>query len=623
MKGRPVSAESILGTGGPVPDTTPDSRHRLSGRLGVGAIIFMIMAAAAPLTTVSATTPVAVLIGNGPAYPIMYVLAGIILAFFAVGFTAMTPHVRNTGAFYSYVTDGLGRRWGLAAAFLALLTYSAVQLAVHAFMGVVLHDFVLSIGGPDIVWWVFSALSILVVAVLGYRNIELSGKVLGVVLVAEVLICVVFAAAVVLKGGGPEGPSTAFLHPDQILSGSPALALMFAVSGFLGFEAAAVYRDEARDPDRTIPRATYGALAVIGCFYALIAWAIISAWGDTGVVERAQTSSATMLLDAAHTYIGTFGHEVMQYLLIGSVFAGVLSFHNVIARYIFSLANTHAMPAKAGMSHPKHGSPAVASMTQSISAAVVLGICAICGLDPIAQVFTWLVGVATIGVLILMLGTCIAVIAYFRRSKVDNRIWHTLIAPGLGCIGLGVTTAITAWNLPLLMGSKPLAVVVAVLLVITLAAGFLVATCAPRRTRDLRRRRHATPYRKRGRCPMQQQHRAGIQLVQMFERDDDHPLRRLTPGEITAVREVIAGAGLLSEDTRFVYVGLDEPDKLDIRAYDQDRSRGVDRRRAGASAGPGHRAGQPVLLSLTNSETKFNFPQNRLSDPVKDGQVAG
>ena len=116
----------------------------------------MIMAAAAPLTTVSATVPVAVLAGNGPAFPIMYVVAAIVLGFFAVGFTAMTPHVRNAGAFYAYITEGMGRRWGLAAAFLALLTYSAVQVAVHAFMGVVLHDFALSLGGPSIPWWVFA-----------------------------------------------------------------------------------------------------------------------------------------------------------------------------------------------------------------------------------------------------------------------------------------------------------------------------------------------------------------------------------------------------------------------------------------------------------------------------------
>jgi amino acid transporter len=143
------------------------------------------------------------------------------------------------------------------------------------------------------------------------------------------------------------------------------------------------------------------------------------------------------------------------------------------------LSNTGAMPAKAGLSHPRHRSPYIASVAQSVSAAVFLAICVICGLDPIAQVFTWLVGIATIGILLLMLGTCVAVIVFFRRNNVDGRLWHTTIAPVLGCIGLGVATAITAWNLPLLMGTRPLAFVVAVLLIVTIAAGFVVAALRP------------------------------------------------------------------------------------------------------------------------------------------------
>ncbi len=474
-----MSAESVLDGGNLERRDVADTRHRLVGRLGVAAIIFMIMAAAAPLTTVSATVPVALLAGNGSAYPIMYVVGGIILAFFAVGFNAMTPYVKKAGAFYSYITEGLGRRWGLAAAFLALLTYNAVVVAVHAFMGVVLHDLVVSLGGPSITWWVFSALSILTVGILGYQNIELSGKVLGVVLVAEVLICLAFAVAVIIQGGGPEGLSTAALNPSQILSGSPSLALMFAVSGFLGFEAAAVYRDEARNPERTIPRATYGALIVIGCFYAFVAWAIISAWGDQGAVTRAESDSATMLLDAAHQFLGTVGYEIMQYLLIASVFACILSFHNVVARYIFSLANTGAMPAKAGISHPRNKSPYVASVAQSVSAAVILTIFVLCGLDPITQIFTWMVGIATIGVMILMFGTCVAIIVFFRHNKVDDRRWNTFIAPVLGCVGLGITTAVTFRNLDLLMASRTLAFVVVGLLILTIATGFVVAAMRP------------------------------------------------------------------------------------------------------------------------------------------------
>ena len=114
---------------------TPAESSALKGHLGAFAIIAMVVAAAAPLSTVGAVTPNAILAGNGAAFPIMYAVAALLLFFFAVGFNAMTRYVREAGAFYSYVTLGLGRGLGVAAAYIALLTYTCVQIAVYAFLG--------------------------------------------------------------------------------------------------------------------------------------------------------------------------------------------------------------------------------------------------------------------------------------------------------------------------------------------------------------------------------------------------------------------------------------------------------------------------------------------------------
>ncbi|HEU0181084.1 MAG TPA: tyramine oxidase, partial [Agromyces mariniharenae] len=46
----------------------------------------------------------------------------------------------------------------------------------------------------------------------------------------------------------------------------------------------------------------------------------------------------------------------------------------------------------------------------------------------------------------------------------------------------------------------------------------------------------------------------------------DDPLRGLTADEIVEAREVLAAAGLVQDSTRFVYVGVDEPDKADVLA---------------------------------------------------------
>ncbi len=460
--------------------------HRLSGRLGVGAIVFMVVAAAAPLTVVAGTVPIGIAAGNGPGYPATYLVSAVVLAFFAVGFTAMTRHVPNAGAFYSYIGVGLGRGWGLGSALVALVSYVTVQGAVLGYIGFALGGLVEGYGGPALPWWLWTFVVLAITAVLGFRHIELSSKVLGVLLVAEVGIVLVLDAVVVGKGGSDEGLSTAFLNPSEVLSGAPGLGLMFAIAGFIGFEATAIFRDEARDPDRTIPRATYAALAIIGVFYTLSAWAVVSAWGDSSVVAEAAADPGNMVATTAERYLGTAAADVIQVLLVTSLFAAVLSFHNVLSRYFFSLGNTGVVPAACGRSHARHASPHVASLVTTAIGVLLMAVSAIAGLDPVLEVFTWLAGIASVGIVGLMLLACIAVVVFFRRTGVDRRPWQTLVAPGLGVLGLAGVLVLLVENLPLLMGgSTALGIGAGVLLLAALAGGFVLAATRPSAARDL------------------------------------------------------------------------------------------------------------------------------------------
>lgn len=467
------------------PAAAPD-RHRLSGRLGPGSIVFMVVAAAAPLTVIAGSVPIGIAAGNGPGYPAMYVVAAVVLFFFAVGFTAMCRHVPNAGAFYSYIGTGLGRGAGLGSAVVALVSYITVQGAVYGYVGFLADDVITGYGGPSVPWWVWTFVVLAVTGLLGHRHIELSSKVLGVLLVAEIAIVLVMDAGIVFRGGGDEGLSTAMFQPSQVLSGSPGIGLMFAIAGFIGFEATAIFRDEARDPDRTIPRATYLALALIGGFYALSSWAIVSAWGDSAIVEQSAADPGGIVVSTAAQYVGTAAADIMLVLFVTSLFACILSFHNVLSRYVFSLGNTGVLPGICGRSHARHASPHIASLVTSAIGALLMAVLVIAGLDPVLEIFTWLAGIASVGIVVLMLLACLAVLVFFRRTGLDRRPWQSMIAPGLGLVGLGLILLLLVKNLPLLMGgSTPLGVGAGVLLAVALAAGWVLAKARPNAARNL------------------------------------------------------------------------------------------------------------------------------------------
>jgi amino acid transporter len=438
--------------------------QRLSGRLGVISIVFMVVAAAAPLTVVSSNAPLAIALGNGIGAPYAFIVTAVVLALFAVGFVTMTPFVKDAGAFFSYVTLGLGRRLGNATAAIALVSYTAIQLAVWGFLGVATNNLVTSYVDVSVDWWVYALVFIAITAVLGYRHIELSAKVLGVALVAEILVVVVYDLVVVATAGAST-LGAAVAPVSYAVSPGMAAAITFAIAGFMGFEATVVFRDEARDPDRTIPRATYISVALIGVFYALSTYLLIAAVGPSESVSLATTSisgDGMMLINSMKETLGPAVGHVVQVLLITSLLACALSFHNVIARYGLAMANRGLLPKGLATIHPRHQSPSIASLAQSISAAVLLSVLIVLGLDPIAQIYGFMAGVAAVGFLLLMLLASAAVVVFFARPANAATVatlgspLRTRIVPGLavialtGCLVLVLSqfTLVTALSVP-------------------------------------------------------------------------------------------------------------------------------------------------------------------------------
>ncbi|MFG3107144.1 APC family permease [Streptomyces tendae] len=428
------------------------SGHPLNRGLGVSQVVFMVVAAAAPLGLVAGGVPLAFAVSGSPGMPLYFALSTVMLLIFAVGFTQMAGRVRNAGAFYAYVQAGLGRIPGLSAATLALFSYTLLLVGVNAYVGVATSNVIeryADVGSP---WWLWAFVSLGIIAFLGYRDIELSAKVLGAVLVLETLLLLVMDFGI-LGHGGAHGLTAEPLSPSIVGNGSLGLGVMFAIFGFIGFEATAVFRNETKDPDVTVPRATYVAILVIGVFYSFTVWAIVVGVGVESVTGAAKADPEGLVLTLARSYVGSVWADVMQVLLITSQFACVLALHNVVTRYQFALSRSGALPALLGVVHPRHRAPSSSSVVASAVASVTTLVVVALDLDPIGDLYTWFSGAATLGVVLLMAATSLAVIGYFRRAGDQQSVWRTSVAPAVAFLGLACVAYLMVANFPLLVGT--------------------------------------------------------------------------------------------------------------------------------------------------------------------------
>jgi amino acid transporter len=487
-----------------------DSGEQLApNRLGVLGIVFFVVAAAAPLVGMTGAVPVAIAAGNGAGAPGAYVAVGITLIIFSSAFSAMSRVVTNTGAFFAYVGRGLGIAPGVGSALVSLLAYLAIQLAIYGFFGGLLAGQLNAALGTDLAWWLWALIAWAVVLGLSLLSVEVGARVLGLLMICELISLVITAIAVIAHGGGPGGLDlAASFAPQNVLAGglvgSAGIALAFAFASYIGFEATAIYGEESRDPERTVPRATYLAVGLITVIFAAASWAIVSGLGSATVVDQVVQIStvdgtpladpAAVLFNVASTYVGDWLATVMSWLVVSSLFAGLLAFQNCSARYLFSLGRAGVLPGALRHTN-RRGAPATASIVTSVITGLVIVVFALAGLDPVLNLFYWMSGVAVIAVVVVEILVCVAVLAYFAKPGRPRHWWNTTVAPILAGLGLlvglyllisrfgllagtvpdGVDPAATAWTLSATGWTLVL------LPFVVLVVGFVVGTAVQRR----------------------------------------------------------------------------------------------------------------------------------------------
>ncbi|MCY1535751.1 hypothetical protein D9M68_711700 [compost metagenome] len=143
----------------------------------------------------------------------------------------------------------------------------------------------------------------------------------------------------------------------------------------------------------------------------------------------------------------------MKVLVITSVFAVLLSFHNALCRYLFALARSSFVPRRLNQVHAKHSSPHVASVVLTACTLLVIGAFIFANADPIQHLYMWMVGLGTLGVLVLQALGAIAVVGFTLKTRKCSA-WQGLVAPILGGGGLLAVVLLAVMNFGELSGAK-------------------------------------------------------------------------------------------------------------------------------------------------------------------------
>lgn len=357
----------------------------------------------------------------GGAGPLAFLLGVVVGLFIAGTFSLFARRFNSAGSIYTFNGIAIGPAFGFVSAMLLLLTYVCYTGSIAAQVS----DYFAALWSPLAVvpWPIYVLVLLAIVGYLSFRSIDMSAITAAAVESIGISFVIIIALFVLFKGANlGHGVTLTGFTPNGLPLSGLAFGIVFAFTGFSGFEAAAVLGEESRDPRRAIPRAILSALLVAGVAYIFGDWIENIAFPNSTALAH----NATPLLWVTQHYVAGWLAPVVDLVALASAFGGVIGSANGSMRLMFTLGRDGVVPSQFGRTHPRFGTPTVA-----LVATLVLGfftVIFLAGGSP-SNAFGYVVTMGATALLVAYLFTMVAGAWYFFRH---SSRWYQVAIPTIG-----------------------------------------------------------------------------------------------------------------------------------------------------------------------------------------------
>ena len=349
--------------------------HKLhKNALGLSGVLYFCIAGSAPIAAMLFNVP-PMATQAGATTPLVFLLSGLGLLLLGISIVYLARRLTSAGGFYTWVRHSLGRGAAFQAGWLMMGGYALFEASLLGAFGSYTNEtfstyFHCQVAGG---WVPYALIGALLIFVLSYFDVKWSVYALAPFLILEIGILVILDLVISTQGGAAghdmvhtftaTGAHLEGAAPGGVLGIGVAMAL--GVWSWIGFEAGAVYGEEARHPRRAVPTAVFSVVAFLTLLYVWTSYAATIGVGWTHAVD--QFGTATLPYYAlARQYVGGWLQVLMVIAISTSALACGLAFHNGMVRYLYAMGREGIVPTIFGKTHPRYRSPHIAILAQSL-----------------------------------------------------------------------------------------------------------------------------------------------------------------------------------------------------------------------------------------------------------------
>jgi amino acid transporter len=370
---------------------------------------------------------------SGVTAPLAYFVGVLVVLMLGNTLIQFSRQLPSAGGYYTYVSRALGARAGFLTSWMFILYSPMAGGVVCGFFGFIAAGELKASYNIDVpwLWWVSVIVGAGTVAFLQYRGIELSARTLLITGGAEIVIVLALAFTGFFNAG-PGGVSLSVFNPANIGAGTAfglsgfTLAIVLAVQGLTGWEAAAPLAEETRDPKRNVPRSVILSILILGVFLVFTYWGIITGFGPDNIKGIVESPDLPGLALARKNWGA--GWWLILIAFASSALAVTLATANVSTRMWYGMGRNGAFPKLFAKVHPKFKTPTNAIYAQ-LALSLVSGLVAGAYFGPNVAFFLLTGLVLVLGVAFVYLMANVGVgFFYWREHKAQfNWLWHVVL----------------------------------------------------------------------------------------------------------------------------------------------------------------------------------------------------
>jgi amino acid transporter len=367
-----------------------DKLHK--NAIGLPGVLYFCLAGSAPISAMLFNVP-SMASQAGATTPLVFLLSGIGLMLLGVSIVYLSRRLTSAGGFYTWVRHSLGRRTAFQAGWLMMGGYALFEASLLGAFGSYTNSSIANYahfntpGG----WVTWALIGTVIIFALSYFDVKWSVFAMAPFLVLEVGVLLILDLVITIHGGAsghdfvhtfttaganptPSGHPFVNATNTTTLTAAPGgllgigVAMALGVWSWVGFEAGAVYGEEARNPRRAVPVAVFAVVAFLTLLYTWTAYSATIGYGWQFAVSQFGNlnGNSTPYYPLASTYVGGFLQALMIVAISTSALACGLAFHNGMVRYLYAMGREGILGKVFGKTHPRYRSPNIAIITQSL-----------------------------------------------------------------------------------------------------------------------------------------------------------------------------------------------------------------------------------------------------------------